>query len=183
MRCGRILGWLLTRCTKRRQRGPRQLRCAKTSFRLRCGLPPLAHYFIQNNCGSHGNVERRHIAEHRNGHQKITAFTHHLVHALPFRPEDDGAPIEPKMLQRVEKDCLTLCRALGYDLNTVEFAVQDGIPYAIDFLNPAPDADYFSVGAQNFDWIVNAVADLAIEKALGDENPAKEMRWAAFLKG
>ena len=38
-------------------------------------------------------------------------------------------------------DCLKLCRALGYDLNTVEFAVEDGVPYAIDFLNPAPDAD------------------------------------------
>ena len=42
---------------------------------------------------------------------------------------------------------LTLCRALGYDLNTVEFAVEDGVPYAIDFMNPAPDADVNSVGA------------------------------------
>ena len=40
----------------------------------------------------------------------------------------------------------TLCRALGYDLNTVEFAVEDGVPYAIDFMNPAPDADVHSVG-------------------------------------
>ena len=54
------------------------------------------------------------------------------------------------MYARVTRDCLTLCRALGYDLNTVEFAVQDGIPYAIDFLNPAPDADFHSVGPDNF---------------------------------
>ena len=112
----------------------------------------------------------------------------HIMRYDPRRPHEeryvkDGPPIEEKMLKRVEKDCLTLCRALGYDLNTVEFAVQDGVPYAIDFLNPAPDADYFSVGPQNFEWIVNAVADLAIEKAQSDENPAKEMRWAAFLKG
>jgi hypothetical protein len=33
-------------------------------------------------------------------------------------------------------DALKLCRALGYDLNTVEFAVEDGVPYAIDFMNP-----------------------------------------------
>jgi hypothetical protein len=32
-----------------------------------------------------------------------------------------------------KRDCLKLCRALGYDLNTVEFAVEDGTPYAIDF--------------------------------------------------
>ena len=48
----------------------------------------------------------------------------------------DGPPIDPEMYRRVEGDCLKLCRALGYDLNTVEFAVEDGIPYAIDFLNP-----------------------------------------------
>ncbi len=45
------------------------------------------------------------------------------------------------LLARVERDAITLCRALGYDLNTVEFAVEDGVPYAIDFMNPAPDAD------------------------------------------
>jgi glutamate---cysteine ligase / carboxylate-amine ligase len=37
----------------------------------------------------------------------------------------------------------------------VEFAVEDGVPYAIDFMNPAPDADPHSVGQANFDWIVD----------------------------
>jgi hypothetical protein len=83
----------------------------------------------------------------------------------------------------VVKDSQTLCRALGYDLNTVEFAVEDGVPYAIDFLNPAPDADIHSVGQANFDWIVNAVAELAVAKALSDENPVSELRWASFLAG
>jgi hypothetical protein len=92
-------------------------------------------------------------------------------------------PTEPKLYERVVNDALTLCRALGYDLNTVEFAVQDGIPYAIDFLNPAPDADYHSVGPENFTWIVNTVAKLAISKALSKENPANEYRWSAFLQG
>jgi hypothetical protein len=112
----------------------------------------------------------------------------HVMQYDPRRPHAeryvrDEPPIEPAMHARVVRDCLTLCRALGYDLNTVEFAVQDGIPYAIDFLNPAPDADYNSVGPANFEWIVNAVARMAIEKALSDENPAKELRWSAFLKG
>jgi hypothetical protein len=83
----------------------------------------------------------------------------------------------------VERDSLTLCRALGYDLNTVEFACEDGVPYAIDFMNPAPDADVQSVGQENFDWIVSAVAELAVKKALSDENPAKDLRWSAFLAG
>ena len=91
--------------------------------------------------------------------------------------------IEPGLYERVVKDCLTLCRALGYDLNTLEFAVEDGIPYAIDFMNPAPDADVNSVGRENFEWIVNAVAELAVQKALSEENPARELRWAGFLAG
>src|SRR5437762_6035027 len=81
------------------------------------------------------------------------------------------------------RDAQTVCQALGYDLNTVEFAVEDGVPYAIDFLNPAPDADVNSVGPENFAWIVNAVAELAVNKALSDENPAAELRWAGFLAG
>jgi hypothetical protein len=85
------------------------------------------------------------------------------------------------MYARVVGDALKLCRALGYDMNTVEFAVEDGIPYAIDFLNPAPDADIHSVGVENFEWVVSAIAELAIKKALSDENPAREYRWSAFL--
>jgi len=92
----------------------------------------------------------------------------------------DMSQLAPELLDRVERDCLTLCRALGYDLNTVEFAVEDGVPYAIDFMNPAPDADVHSVGRENFDWIVNAVAELACRKALEHAAPG-EYRWAAFL--
>jgi len=92
-------------------------------------------------------------------------------------------PAPPRLKERIEKDCLTLCRALGYDLNTVEFAVEDGVPYAIDFMNPAPDAEITSVGQENFDWIVNAVAEMAVKKAQSDENPVQELRWASFLKG
>ncbi len=61
--------------------------------------------------------------------------------------------------------------------------MEDGVPYAIDFLNPAPDADIHSVGRDNFDWIVNAVAEMAVTKALSDENPVQELRWASFLAG
>ncbi|NNE35429.1 MAG: hypothetical protein HKN13_09340, partial [Rhodothermales bacterium] len=79
--------------------------------------------------------------------------------------EVDRSPIPPKMLKRVEKDVLALCRALGYDLNTVEFAVRDGIPYAIDFMNPAPDADYHSVGLDSYKWVVETVGKFLVEKA------------------
>jgi hypothetical protein len=92
----------------------------------------------------------------------------------------DAPPLDQDLVDRVERDCLTLCRALGYDLNTVEFAVENGVPYAIDFMNPAPDADVHSVGQDNFDWVVNAVAELAIDRALRP-GAAPEYRWSAFL--
>jgi len=85
--------------------------------------------------------------------------------------------------QRIENDARALCRALGYDLNTVEFAVEGGVPYAIDFMNPAPDAEVTSVGQENFEWVVDAVAEMAVKKALSGESPVEELRWAAFLNG
>src|SRR5262245_605601 len=77
----------------------------------------------------------------------------------------DAAPSDPALIKRIESDCLTLCKELGYDFNTVEFAVRDGIPYAIDFMNPAPDCDSFSVGPDNFEWVLGNAADLLIQRA------------------
>jgi hypothetical protein len=112
------------------------------------------------------------------------------VHIMPYDPRlpfheryvKNPPAYDPALLARVELDARTLCRALGYDLNTVEFAVEDGIPYAIDFMNPAPDADVHSVGQTNFDWIVEAVSDLAIRKAI-EPRAEGELRWHRFLSG
>jgi hypothetical protein len=110
------------------------------------------------------------------------------VHIMPYDPRrthaerylQDPPPYDKKLLKRVEKDALALCRALGYDLNTVEFAVENGVPYAIDFMNPAPDADLHSVGPQNFEWIVQSVAELAVKKAKAAPSIAA-FHWGAFL--
>jgi hypothetical protein len=95
----------------------------------------------------------------------------------------DAPSYDPRLLKRVEKDALTLCRALGYDFNTVEFAVEKGVPYAIDFMNPAPDADLNSVGEASFEWIVDAVARLAVKKARSQNTQLPQLHWAAFLAG
>lgn len=88
--------------------------------------------------------------------------------------------LSPELHARVEKDVITICKALGYDLNTVEFAIKDGIPYAIDFMNPAPDAELASVGEQNHNWIVNSMTDFVIKKLSGDA-VQPEYRWSAML--
>ena len=50
-------------------------------------------------------------------------------------------------------------------MNSIEFAIRDGVPYAIDFMNPAPDMDVNSLTPHYFDWVVNAMADMAIRLA------------------
>ncbi|HEY6290997.1 MAG TPA: hypothetical protein VI455_05465 [Terriglobia bacterium] len=117
------------------------------------------------------------------GQEKVRVMRYEPRNPHAERYLKDGPPIEPAMHGRVVNDCLKLCRALGYDMNTVEFAVQDGVPYAIDFLNPAPDADYHSVGPENFAWVVNTVADFAVKKALSDDQPERQYHWSYFLRG
>jgi hypothetical protein len=75
----------------------------------------------------------------------------------------DGPPVDPALLQKVYDDVMALNVWLGYDFNTVEMAVRDGIPYAIDFMNCAPDADRISVGDANFEWVVSNMAETLIE--------------------
>jgi len=83
--------------------------------------------------------------------------------------------------ERVRRETTLINEALGYDLNTVEFAIKDGVPYAIDYMNPAPDADWWSVGSVYFKWMVEKVADLAVETALHGEPTLRQHRWIDFL--
>ena len=83
----------------------------------------------------------------------------HLRYVVDYPRQD------PSLLARMERDVLAINTALGYDLNTVEFAVRDGIPYAIDYMNPAPDCDYNSVTPANFEWVVDAMARFAVDCA------------------
>ena len=88
--------------------------------------------------------------------------------------------LTPEVHKRVEGDVITLCKALGYDLNTVEFAIKDGVPYAIDFMNPAPDAELASVGEYNHNWIVENLTEFVLKK-LREGFEAPEYRWSAML--
>jgi hypothetical protein len=71
---------------------------------------------------------------------------------------------------------------LGYDLNTVEFAIRDGVPVAIDFCNPAPDAEAANIGQANFEWVVEAVSEMAIRKAREHVPGRNNLSWGKFLQ-
>ncbi len=111
------------------------------------------------------------------------------VRIMPYEPRNphhlryvtDRKPSE-KMLAMLTDYVLRLNNALGYDFNTVEFAVRDGVPYAIDFCNPAPDADINSVGAENFEWVVETAANYAIERALAQKPGQDNLTWGTYVR-
>jgi hypothetical protein len=94
-------------------------------------------------------------------------------------------PPEGRLRERAIEDAHTLVTALGYDMDTVEFAVRDDTLYAIDFLNPAPDFDNFSIKDEGFEWVLEKMSDLVIRYATGAATPPwrGEYRWWSYVKG
>jgi glutathione synthase/RimK-type ligase-like ATP-grasp enzyme len=89
--------------------------------------------------------------------------------------------LSPALGERIVQDARLLNQALGYDMNSVEFAVRDSVPYAIDFMNPAPDMDINSITPHYFEWAVKAMADLCIEMAHRPRPQRQEQHWAQFV--
>jgi len=99
----------------------------------------------------------------------------HLRYVATFSPSHEK-------LSEMEAIVLRINQYLGYDFNTVELALRNGVPYAIDFCNPAPDADINSVGQENFDWVVETAASFAIEKALANQPGKDNLTWGEYVK-
>ncbi|HEX6797593.1 MAG TPA: hypothetical protein VF116_07760 [Ktedonobacterales bacterium] len=90
--------------------------------------------------------------------------------------------LSPEVGARVVRDSLTLVRALGYDMDSMEWAIKDGIPYAIDFMNPAPDMDVYSLTPHYFEWAVTHMADMAIRLAREPRPQLPELRWNSLMQ-
>ena len=112
-------------------------------------------------------------------HVKVMHYEPRNPHLLRYEAKHE---ISDKLLNTIKAYTLQLNQALGYDFNTVEFAIRDGIPYAIDFCNPAPDADKDSVGEENFEWVVETAADYAIERALAQKAGMDNLTWGTFVQ-
>ena len=91
--------------------------------------------------------------------------------------------LTPELGKRVVDDALKIVRALGYDMNSIEFAIRDGVPYAIDFMNPAPDMDVNSLTPHYFQWAVTRMADMAIRLAKTPSDRRTGSRWVDFFAG
>jgi glutathione synthase/RimK-type ligase-like ATP-grasp enzyme len=100
---------------------------------------------------------------------------HHLRYVADFNPSKEK-------LKEMEAIVLRINQYLGYDFNTVELAVRDGVPYAIDFCNPAPDADLKSVGEENFKWVVETASNYAVERAREQKAEQDNLSWGEYVQ-
>jgi glutathione synthase/RimK-type ligase-like ATP-grasp enzyme len=100
---------------------------------------------------------------------------HHLRYVADFAPSAERLKLMEDIVLRINK-------YLGYDFNTVELAIRDGVPYAIDFCNPAPDADIKSVGEENFAWVVDTAAKYAVEKAQAQVPNEDNLTWGEYVR-
>ena len=120
--------------------------------------------------------------------QYVRCFTFGKMDILPvaYDPKERRYLIKhdylaPELGARVVKDAQTINVALGYEMNTIEFAVKDGIPYAIDFLNPAPDFERDRITEFYFTQVVDRMARLVIDRALHGNASNPWPRWEEML--
>jgi len=106
----------------------------------------------------------------------VRCFVFGQKHVLPMRYDPsqpfggrqyivDHEHLTPELGVRIVDECIKINKALGYDMNTVEFAIKDGIPYALDFMNPIPDTEPDRISIEYFQWVVRTMADVAVEYA------------------
>jgi hypothetical protein len=93
----------------------------------------------------------------------------------------EHAYLSPELGARVVRDAQTINKALGYEMNTIEFAVRDGVPYAIDYLNPAPDFERDRITEFYFSHVVEKMANLVVERALNYDPAQSWPRWEEML--
>src|SRR5262249_3080800 len=104
------------------------------------------------------------------------------IHVMKYDPKTrhyhEDHDFSPELFDRIRSDAEKLVKAFGYDMNTCEFAIRDGVPYAIDFMNPAPDMDVNSLGKKHFDWMVTHMADLTIGLAKSKAAQPDRFGWS-----
>jgi glutathione synthase/RimK-type ligase-like ATP-grasp enzyme len=82
---------------------------------------------------------------------------------------------------RCVEDARKLNHALGYDMNSVEFAIKDGVAYAIDFTNPAPDFHIESILEPYFHVVTDWMVDFCVKSARGEKKTRDDYKWSKMM--
>ncbi|HSR15958.1 MAG TPA: hypothetical protein VLL51_09410 [Gemmatimonadales bacterium] len=144
------------------------------------------------------------LLQHYNGSGQLTMIAQEFIrfeqfircicigqeHILPIHYDPgekkyhvDPDYLSPRLRDQIVAESQALVRALGYDMNSIEWAIRDGVPYAIDFMNPAPDFDIYSLTPTYFEWVVQRMADLTIRLARDPRPKPGPQSWNRFLQG
>jgi glutathione synthase/RimK-type ligase-like ATP-grasp enzyme len=110
---------------------------------------------------------------------RIMPYNPRNPHHLRYQADYEASPA---LAEQITQLVITLNQHLGYDFNTVEIAVRSEVPYAIDFCNPAPDADLASLGPAHFEWVVETSARYAIERAVAQKPGKDNLTWGQFVR-
>ncbi len=120
--------------------------------------------------------------------QYVQCFTFGKTDVMPvaYDPHERRYLVEheyltPELGARVVRDTQTLNLALGYEMNAVEFAIKDGVPFAIDFMNPVPDFERDHITEFYFEQVVDNMALLVIDRALSGSPVDSWPRWEEML--
>jgi len=128
------------------------------------------------------------LQEFVNFDQYVRCFTFGKTDIIPvhYDPRErryivDHSYLSSALGERIVKDAQTINEALGYEMNTIEFAVQEGVPYAIDFLNPAPDFERDRITQHYFDVVLDRMSKLVIDRALSGAATNPWPRWEQMV--
>lgn len=105
------------------------------------------------------------------------------VLSIPFDPakhefSHSGDTISKELELRLKSKSVKICKVLGYDMNTVDFAItKDGVAHAIDFMNPVPAVDPNRIGEENFEWVVQQTAKFAVDCVKKDLSSYDHHHW------
>jgi hypothetical protein len=93
----------------------------------------------------------------------------------------DHEYLSPALGARVVRDAQLINLALGYEMNTIEFAIKDDVPYAIDYLNPAPDFEQDRITPFYFSHVLEKMTQLVVDRAVHGHAAQCWPRWEEML--
>jgi glutathione synthase/RimK-type ligase-like ATP-grasp enzyme len=105
-----------------------------------------------------------------------------VIKVWPYEPKSRSYLVEEPLWLRpvageIEAAARRLHHALGYDINSIEFVVRDGIPYAIDVMNPIPALDINHLTPIYFDEAVAAIAAYCVDLAIAPRAAIGPRQW------
>ena len=94
----------------------------------------------------------------------------------------DLGNLSESAVEEASESALKICNAYGYEMNMVEFSIQDESVTVINPTNPAPDMDINLLKPAHFSWCVSTMADYAIAAAKESRDLTADQRWYQALR-